>query len=96
MELVHRFCAVAIMSLSLTLITPGMSLAEAEISVVPRSEIAEIGQDLVLEVTVAPAAGETVLNEDLKIEVTPGEGQEFFGAPYPVKLLSPPGSEPAA
>ena len=67
-----------------------------EVDVVPRNEIAEIGQDLVLEITVSPGAGEGLLADGLDIKVSVGDGPLFFGAPYPVKALSTLGSDPAS
>ena len=98
MESVRRNSAALCLGLFLTATTlvPGALAGAVEISVVPRSETAEIGKDLVLEVEITPAAGEAILVDGLLIEVTTGDGQKFFGVPYPVKPLSTPGSDPAA
>jgi thiol:disulfide interchange protein DsbD len=82
--------------LAATTLVPGALAGPVDINVVPRGEIAEIGKDLVLEVEITPAAGEAILVDGLVIEVTTGDGQKFFGAPYPVKPLSTPGSDPTA
>jgi thiol:disulfide interchange protein DsbD len=82
--------------LAATTLVPGALAGPVDVNVVPRGEIAEIGKDLVLEVEITPAAGEAILVDGLVIEVTTGDGQKFFGAPYPVKPLSTPGSDPTA
>jgi len=98
MESVRRNYAALFLGLFLaaTTLVPAALAGAVEITVVPRAETAEIGKDLVLEVEITPAAGESILVDGLVIEVTTGDGQEFFGAPYPVKPLSTPGSDPAA
>jgi len=96
MEFVHRSSAAALMGLALALVAPAVSAAGVDISVVSQGDIAEIGKDLVLEVTVVPTAGEAILIDGLMIDVSSGEGTGFFGAPYPVKPLSPAGPDPAA
>ncbi len=98
MESVHRSCAVILLGLLLTMTAPvpEASAGAVEINVVSRGETAEIGKDLVLEVEIVPAPGETILVDGLVIDVSTGEGPGFFGSPYPVKPLSTPGSDPAA
>ncbi len=97
MEFVRRSSVALLLGILLTLTAqvPGVVAGSIEIKVVPRSEIAEIGKDLVLEVEITPAPGEAVVVSGLDIDVTTGDGQEFFGDPYPVKPLSPAGSDPA-
>jgi thiol:disulfide interchange protein DsbD len=98
MESVQRSCAAFLLGLLLILSAPvtGAAAGAAEINVVPREQTAEIGQDLVLEVEIVPTPGEAILVEGLVIKVTTGNGQEFFGSPYPLKPLSVSGSDPAA
>ena len=96
MEFAPRNRSVIILGLLLALAAAASSAGAVEIDVVPRSEIAVIGQDLVLEITVNPNAPETVLAEGLEIQVSVSDGPVFFGAPYPVKALATPGTDPAA
>ncbi len=98
MESVRRNYAALFLGLFLavTNLVPAALAGAVEINVVPRAETAEIGKDLVLEVEITPATGDAILVDGLVIEVTTGDGQEFFGAPYPVTPLSTPGSDPAA
>ncbi len=97
MEFVRRSSAALLLGLLLTMVAhvPGVVAGSIDIKVTPRDETAEIGKDLVLEVEITPSQGEAVVVSGLDIDVTTGDGQEFFGAPYPVKPLSPAGSDPA-
>ena len=74
---------------------PAAPARAVEVNVVPRAPLAVIGQDLVLDITVIPGAGESLLVDGLVIEVGPGEGPEFFGSPYPLKALSGTGTDAA-
>jgi thiol:disulfide interchange protein len=96
MEFALRNRPATVFGLFLVLMVTGSFAGAMEVDVVPRDEIVEIGQDLVLEITVSPGAGEALLVGGLDFKVTVGDGAEFFGAPYPVKALSTPGSDPAA
>jgi thiol:disulfide interchange protein DsbD len=95
MESAHRSLVAALTAIIMTAIVPCALAAGLELEVVPGAEIAEIGKDLVLEVTLVPTEGEKVLVEGVSIEVTAGDGQSFFGSPYPVKALSSPGPNQA-
>ena len=90
MKSVHRSSAVITLGLlvALTCTLPGLASAGVEVKVVPRSEIAEIGQDLVLDIEVIPTAGTALMAAGLVIEVSQDGGSNFFGSPYPLKALS--------
>ncbi len=90
MKPVYRRSAIITLGLFVALIcaVPRLASAEVEIKVVPKSEIAEIGQDLVLDIEVIPAAGTALSAEGLVIEVSQAGGSSFFGTPYPLKPLS--------
>ena len=67
---------------------PGLAQAgPITLEVTPGAEIAEIGKDLILEITVTPSAGESVLTDKIEINVTTPDGDTFFGSPYPVRAL---------
>ncbi|MCK9995325.1 MAG: thioredoxin family protein [Candidatus Krumholzibacteria bacterium] len=97
MEFVRRSSVALVLGILLTMTSqvPEVVAGSIEIKVVPRSETAEIGKDLVLEVEITPAPGEAVVVSGLDIDVTTSDDQEFFGDPYPIKPLSPAGSDPA-
>jgi len=57
------------------------------LQVVPGSDVAEIGKDLILELVITPAAGETLVTDQVQaVASTPG-GEPFFGTPYPLRRL---------
>lgn len=73
----------------LVFLLPGLVVAgPIDLQVVPSGEIAEIGKNLVLEIIITPAAGETIAAEGLQIEVTTTEAKPFFGAPYPLRSVN--------
>lgn len=72
--------------------------AELPVTVSPQSEMAEIGQDLVLHIDVTVPAGKAYTLEQFQVEVQHGDGAPVFDSPYPLKSLtgSVAGSNPAA
>lgn len=90
MKSVYRNCVIIGLGLliTLTFALPEQAFAEVRVKVVSQSQIAEIGQDLVLEIEVVPSAGTALLTEGLEIQVSQENGSDFFGTPYPLKTLS--------
>ncbi|MDX2473521.1 MAG: cytochrome c biogenesis protein CcdA [Candidatus Krumholzibacteria bacterium] len=84
-----------LISALLAVLLPSLALAgPISIQVKPGAEVAEIGKDLILEITVTPSAGESVLTDKVQIEVTTPGSEAFFGNPYPLRALddSAPGA----
>jgi thiol:disulfide interchange protein DsbD len=62
------------------------------VQVVPRSDLAEIGKELVLDIVVTPAEGESILAEGLKVGVETG-GKDILDTPYPLVIVSQVGKD---
>jgi len=59
------------------------------VDVITRGEITEIGKDLVLEIRITPAAGETLAAGNVTVETE--TSRDFLGTPYPLRALDPEG-----
>lgn len=80
---------------------PGPAAAAAqdptlELRVQPRGEAAEIGKDLVLDLFLQPPAGHALRAQGWQVVISAGDGDPFFGEPYPARALTAPvtGSDP--
>ncbi len=75
---------------AILLVTLAPSLAAAgpiTLQVTPGAEVAEIGKDLILNLTITPSAGESILANKVEVIVSSPGGEVFFGAPYPLRAL---------
>ena len=59
------------------------------LKVTPSTAVAEIGKDLILEITLTPPEGEHLLTEQVSVSVTTAGTEPFFGSPYPLRPLDP-------
>lgn len=63
------------------------------VAVTPAGEIVEIGKNMVLTITLTPAAGQSLTADKVSLDVTTPGTQPFFGTPYPLKALPPTGPD---
>ncbi len=75
----------------LTLLAGQALAGPVTLEVTPSGDIAEIGKNLVLEITVTPASGQSVVADRVTAEVTTPGSEVFFGTPYPLRRLDPSG-----
>ncbi|MCB1183819.1 thioredoxin family protein [bacterium] len=66
-----------------------VAAAPVDVAVAPATDRAEIGKDLVLIVTVTPAAGATLVADQVTIDVQATGQEGAFGTPYPLRPLDP-------
>ncbi len=86
MSLICRRLAVS--TALLMLLLPSLAFSSPiDLQVRPAGEIAEIGKNLVLEITITPAADETILTDQVQVVVSTPAGEPFFGAAYPLRSL---------
>ncbi len=79
---------IALSAVLLLMLLPSLALAgPINLQVAPSSEIAVIGKDLILEIVITPAAGESVVTDEVQVVVTTPGGVAFFGTPYPLRQL---------
>lgn len=75
-----------------------MASGAVEFEVTPQSEVAVIGQDLVLELKLTVPAGDRLLADGIAVTIDTGQDADTIGKAYPLEPLSAPvgGSNPVA
>jgi thiol:disulfide interchange protein DsbD len=78
-----------LLGLSLALLAGSSLSAPVQVQVLPRSELAEIGKELVLDIVITPAPGERILVAGLAVTVDTGEAR-VLDEPYPLVIQTQP------
>jgi len=84
---------VIVASLVLLLSAGRLFASPVSVEVSMTDDVIEIGKSMVLEITVTPAAGQTILPDQVDIKVTTPDSDPFFGTPYPLRRLQPTGAD---
>ena len=83
------FAGVLIMLAVLNLPVAGHCQGNLAIEVTPTADIAVIGQDLVLDITLTLPPGATIPADDLDIKIEIDGNHNLLESPYPLRLLDP-------
>jgi len=79
------------LAISLAMLSQAMA-SPITLDVSGAEKVAVIGQDLILELTIAATDGSPINAEHLKVNVSVVEGAAFFGSPYPLSAAKPESS----
>ncbi len=91
-RLLKRLPSALALGMVLTLANPGGAAAQSgagSLGVTIHGDLAEIGRNLQLDITVTPPEGKHLAADGWAVAVDV-EGESFLDEPYPVKLLTPP------